>query len=151
MYICHISNNLFKLLWPILWSKLKLNSPSVAGGCWHHRLSFRGWRQGGIVATLCHPVPKLSPGNTLHFLSKNKYQYITKFRWSMWSYSSITIDDGGSSIWRLGSHWWHPGLSLWLLMVPPVAAGLSGWRPSISGDGIGSRYIMIYMCVSLYL
>ena len=81
---------------------------------------------GGRVATLCLPVPKLSLGNTLHVLSQNTWQYNTKFRWSMWSYSSIIIDDGGSSIWRLGCRWWHPGLSLWQLMVPPVAAGLTG-------------------------
>ena len=82
----------------------------IAGGQ-NDSLRCRGWRQGGIVANLCLPVPKLSPGNTLHFLSQNTWQYITKFRWSMWSYSSITVaDDGGSSIWRLGCRWWHPGL-----------------------------------------
>ena len=124
----------------------------VAGGiagCQNDSLRCRGWRQGGIVAALCLPVPKLSPGNTLHVLSQNIWQYNTTFRWSMWSYSSIIIDDGGSSIWRLGCRWWHPGLSLWQLMLPPVAAGLTGWRTSIFGDGIGSRYITMYMCVSL--
>ena len=103
----------------------------VAGGiagCQNDSLRCRGWRQGGILATLCLPVPKLSPGNTLHVLSQNIWQYNTKFRWSMWSYSSIIIDDGGSSIWRLGCRWWHPGLSLWQLMLPPVVAGLTGWR-----------------------
>ena len=119
---------------------------------WHCRLS--KWQppkpKVGIVATLCLPVPKLSPWNSFHVLSQNTLQYITKFRWSMWSYSSITFDDGGSSIWRLGCRWWHPGLSLRQLGMPPVAAGLSGWRPSIFGDGIGSRYITMHMCVSLY-
>ena len=53
---------------------------------WHRRLSkwCRGWRQGGTVAILCLPVSKLSPGNTLHVLSQYTWQYITKFRWSMW-------------------------------------------------------------------
>ena len=32
---------------------------------------------GGTVATLCLPVSKLSPGNTLHVLSQNTWQYIT--------------------------------------------------------------------------
>ena len=115
-------------------------------------LRCRGWRQSGIVATLWLPVPKLSPGNTLHVLSQKTWQYITKIRWSMWSYSSITIDGGGSSIWRLGRCWWHPGLSLRQLMVPLVAAELSGWRPLIFGDGIGSRYITMYMyaCVIIF-
>ena len=86
------------------------------------------------------------------FFHKKTWQYITKIRWSMWSYSSITIDGGGSSIWRLGRCWWHPGLSLRQLMVPLVAAELSGWRPSIFGDGIGSRYITMYMyaCVIIF-
>ena len=123
---------------------------------WHRRLSkwqppmprvAAGWYRGdSLSSSEC-----LTPGNTSHVLSQNTWQYNTKFRWSMWSYSSIIIDDGGSSIWRLGYRWWHPGLSLWQLMVPPVAAGLTGWRPSIFGDGIGSRYITMYMCVSLYL
>ena len=113
----------------------------VAGGsagCQNDSLRCHWWRQGGIVATLCLPVPKLSPGNTLHVLPENTWQYITMFRWSMWSYLSITIDDGGS-------------LSLRQLMVPPVTVGLSGWRPSIFGDGIGSWYITMYIGVCHYI
>ena len=92
----------------------------VAGGiagCQNDSLRCRRWRQGGIVATLCLPVP---------ILSQNTWQYITKFKWSMWSYSSITIDDGGSSIWWLRCRWRHPGLSLWQLIVPPVHRWLWG-------------------------
>ena len=70
------------------------------------------WRHGGIVAALCFPVYTFSPGNALHFLPQNTGQSITKFRWSIWSYSSLTIDDGGSSIWRLDCRWWHRVLSL---------------------------------------
>ena len=36
---------------------------------------------------------------------------------------------GRSSIWQLCRRWWHRGLSLWQLAVPPVTAGLSSWRP----------------------
>ena len=121
---------------------------------WHHRLSkwqppmprvAAGWHHGGSL----FPVSKLSPVNTLHVLSQNTWQSITKFRWSISSYSSITIDDHRSSIWRLGCRWWHPGLSLWQLMVPPVIAELSGCRRSIFGDCTGSRYITtdLYMRV----
>ena len=40
---------------------------------------------------------------------------------------------GGSSFWRLGRRRWHHEFSEWQLMVPPVAAGLSGWRPVVFG------------------
>ena len=33
----------------------------------------------------------------------------------------------------------------------PVAVGLSGWRPSVFGDGVGSRYITMYMCVCVII
>ena len=98
---------------------------------------------GGVVAARCFPVSKLSPGNTLHVLSQNTWQSITKCMWSIWSYSSITIDGGGSSIWRLGCRWWPAGLSLWQLMMPPMTLEQSDWRPSIFGDCMRSRYIMI--------
>ena len=135
----------------MLWRHFNFVVAGGIAGCQNDSLWCRRWWQGGIVAAVCLPVPKWSPGNTLHVLSQNTWQYNTKFRWSMWSYSSIIIDDGGSSIWRLGCRWWHPGLSLWQLMLPPVAAGLTGWRPSIFGDGIGSRYITMYMCVCHYI
>ena len=126
----------------------------IAGGitgCHNHSLRCRGWRQGGIVVALCFPMSKLSCGNTLHVPSQNTWQSITKFRWCIWSYPSITIDDGGLSIWRLGCRWWHPWLSLWQLMVPLVTEGMSGWRPSISGDSIGSRCITTDLCVCDYI
>ena len=40
---------------------------------------------------------------------------------------------GGSSFWRLGRRWWYNEFSEWQLMVPPVAAGLSVWRPFVFG------------------
>ena len=41
----------------------------------------------------------------------------------------VSCFSGGrrSSIWQLCRHWWHRGLSLWQLEVPPVTAGLSSW------------------------
>ena len=43
----------------------------------------------------------------------------------------VSCFSGGrrSSIWQLCRRWWHHGLSLWQLAVPPVTAGLSSWRP----------------------
>ena len=66
----------------------------------------------------------------------------------------VSCFSGGrrSSIWQLCRRWWHRGLSLWQLAVPPVTAGLSSWRPfafSVSATiNAHSLYFVFYTMAS---
>ena len=96
---------------------------------------------GGIMAA--------STGNIWHVALQSIRHFIVKFLCSIWSYSSMTADDG---------EYWFGGfvvadgteLSLWLA-VPSSTAELSDWRPSVFDDCVSSRYIKTDLCVWLYL